>query len=67
MEPQVDDVFKLPSVPGTGGFLRRVGFFSWGALSLHEADRRLGLTERVARISHEGVPSGPMIGYNSVS
>ena len=49
MEPRVDDVFKLPSAPGAGGPLRRVGFFSCGALSLREVDRRLGLTERVAR------------------
>ena len=49
MEPQVDDVFKLPSAPGAGGLHRRVGFFSWGALLLREVDRRLGLTARVAR------------------
>ena len=30
MEPQVEDVFKLPSAPGAGGLLRRVDFFSWG-------------------------------------
>ena len=49
MEPQVDDVFKLPPAPGAGGFLRRFDFFSWGALLLREVDRRLGLTGRVAR------------------
>ena len=39
----------LPSAPGAGGLHRRLGFFSWGALLLREVDRRLGLTERVAR------------------
>lgn len=46
---ECNDVFKLPSVPGAGGFLRRIDFFSWEALLLREVDRRLRLTAWVAR------------------
>ena len=49
MQPRCDEVCKLPAAAGAGGFFRRLDSSNAGALLLREVDRKLGLTERVAR------------------